>query len=89
MPKSKIICYDGLELACWGDHFEVNKADEAYCHKRKIYLLSTDLKYLQLRITWLVRLFVIALMKGTKVYYLTMYGAMEIRKVFVRGQRMK
>ena len=22
--------YDGIELACWGDHFEVDKADEAY-----------------------------------------------------------
>ncbi len=25
--------FDGLELACWGDHFEVDKAlaDEGYC----------------------------------------------------------
>ncbi len=29
--KAKSFGYDGLELACWGDHFEVNKADEAYC----------------------------------------------------------
>jgi sugar phosphate isomerase/epimerase len=31
--------YDGLELACWGDHFEVDKAlaDEKYCEaKRKL-----------------------------------------------------
>jgi sugar phosphate isomerase/epimerase len=27
--------YDGLELACWGDHFEVNKADEQYCLMKK------------------------------------------------------
>jgi len=28
--------YDGLELACWGDHFEVDKAleDDAYCQGR-------------------------------------------------------
>jgi sugar phosphate isomerase/epimerase len=28
--------YDGLELACWGDHFEVDKAlaDDAYCAKK-------------------------------------------------------
>ncbi|MDX2415395.1 MAG: sugar phosphate isomerase/epimerase [Bacteroidales bacterium] len=36
--------YDGLELACWGDHFEVDKADEAYCRKKlevlKKYKLS-------------------------------------------------
>lgn len=31
--------YDGLELACWGDHFEVDKADEAYC-KEKLDMLS-------------------------------------------------
>ena len=31
--------YDGLELACWGDHFEVDKADESYC-KDKIALLN-------------------------------------------------
>jgi len=29
--------YDGLELACWGDHFEVNKAleDDSYIQSRK------------------------------------------------------
>jgi sugar phosphate isomerase/epimerase len=31
--------YDGLELACWGDHFEVDKADETYC-KEKLALLD-------------------------------------------------
>jgi sugar phosphate isomerase/epimerase len=35
--KAKAFGYDGLELACWGDHFEVDKADEAYCkNKREI-----------------------------------------------------
>ncbi len=34
--KAKKFGYDGLELACWGDHFEVSKAleDRSYC-KRK------------------------------------------------------
>ncbi|MCE5301499.1 MAG: sugar phosphate isomerase/epimerase [Planctomycetaceae bacterium] len=29
--------YDGLELACWGDHFEVDKAidEEDYCEKKR------------------------------------------------------
>jgi sugar phosphate isomerase/epimerase len=33
--------YDGLELACWGDHFEVDKAleDDGYC-KAKLKLLE-------------------------------------------------
>ena len=33
--KAREFGYDGLELACWGDHFEVDKADEAYCRKKK------------------------------------------------------
>jgi sugar phosphate isomerase/epimerase len=33
--KANSFGYDGLELACWGDHFEVNKADEAYCLERR------------------------------------------------------
>ncbi len=44
--------YDGLELACWGDHFEVDKADEKYCkakralldkYKLKVFAISTHL----------------------------------------------
>jgi len=33
-----------LELACWGDHFEVNKADDAYCRKKKETLAKYGLK---------------------------------------------
>jgi len=36
--------YDGLELACWGDHFEVDKADEAYCKAKKEILDSYGLE---------------------------------------------
>ena len=34
--KAKEFGYDGIELACWGDHFEVDKAlqDDAYCAGR-------------------------------------------------------
>jgi len=35
--KAQAFGYDGLELACWGDHFEIDKADDAYCkNKREI-----------------------------------------------------
>ncbi len=35
--KAKTFGYDGLELACWGDHFEIDKADDSYCQaKRKM-----------------------------------------------------
>ncbi len=33
------IGYNGLELACWGDHFEVSKADGIYC-QQKLEVLS-------------------------------------------------
>ena len=38
--------YDGLELACWGDHFEVEKAmqDDSYCQGRKDLLAEHGLK---------------------------------------------
>ena len=36
--------YDGLELACWGDHFEVDKADAANCASRRELLEKHDLQ---------------------------------------------
>ena len=38
--------YDGLELACWGDHFEVDKAlsDDSYCARKRELLEKHDLK---------------------------------------------
>ena len=42
--KAKSFGYDGLELACWGDHFEVDKADEAYCKEKLEVLKKYNLK---------------------------------------------
>jgi sugar phosphate isomerase/epimerase len=36
--KAKEFGYDGVELCCWGDHMEIDKADEAYCAERKATL---------------------------------------------------
>jgi sugar phosphate isomerase/epimerase len=38
--------YDGLELACWGDHFEVDKAlsDDTYCARKRQTLEKYDLQ---------------------------------------------
>ncbi len=38
--------FDGLELACWGDHFEVDKALEkdSYVHEKRALLEKYDLK---------------------------------------------
>jgi sugar phosphate isomerase/epimerase len=44
--KAKEFGYDGLELACWGDHFEVDKAlaDDSYCARKRELLESYDLQ---------------------------------------------
>jgi sugar phosphate isomerase/epimerase len=44
--KAKAFGYDGLELACWGDHFDVVKAakDKAYCDERHAILAKHGLK---------------------------------------------
>ena len=38
--------YDGIELACWGDHFEVDKAlsEDGYCQQKRDLLESHDLQ---------------------------------------------
>ena len=38
--------FDGLELACWGDHFDVKRAleEEGYCASRRELLARHDLK---------------------------------------------
>jgi sugar phosphate isomerase/epimerase len=42
--KAKSFGYDGLELACWGDHFEVNKATDTYCMAKRKLLDKYGLK---------------------------------------------
>jgi len=44
--KASEFGYDGLELACWGDHFEVDKAmsDSGYCKRRREQLEKHDLQ---------------------------------------------
>ncbi len=44
--KTKEFGYDGIELACWGDHFEVDKAlaDDTYCARKREQLEQHDLQ---------------------------------------------
>jgi sugar phosphate isomerase/epimerase len=44
--KAAAFGYDGLELACWGDHMEVDKAavDKDYCKKQLSILEKNNLK---------------------------------------------
>ena len=43
--KASSFGYDGLELACWGDHFEVAKADPAYCRAKAETLAKYGLQF--------------------------------------------
>ena len=44
-PKARGFGFDGLELACWGDHLDVDRAatDQAYCDARTALLATHDL----------------------------------------------
>ncbi len=44
IQTAKGMGYDGVELACWGDHFEVAKADAAYCQAKRELLAKHDMK---------------------------------------------
>ena len=45
LPQVKEMGYDGVELACWGDHFDVTRAlnEEGYCEKLWALLESNNL----------------------------------------------
>jgi sugar phosphate isomerase/epimerase len=45
-PLAKEMGYEGLELACWGDHFEVDKAlkDDGYVERRREILEGNGLE---------------------------------------------
>ena len=42
--KAQEFGYDGVELCCWGDHMEIDKADQTYCDNRLALLAKYDLK---------------------------------------------
>jgi sugar phosphate isomerase/epimerase len=42
--KASEFGYDGVEIACWGDHFEVDKADDAYCEQKREILKKYNLE---------------------------------------------
>jgi len=45
-PRAKEVGFDGLELACWGDHLDVQKAaqDKDYCEAQKKILTDNGLQ---------------------------------------------
>ncbi|MDR3670900.1 MAG: sugar phosphate isomerase/epimerase [Holophaga sp.] len=49
-PLAKEMGYDGLELACWGDHFDVQEAlkSDSYCRDKRRLLETAGLKCIAL-----------------------------------------
>ena len=43
--KAQSFGYDGLELACWGDHFEVAQADDSYCEAKRATLDGYGMRF--------------------------------------------
>ena len=45
-PKVKALGYDGLELASWGDHFDIDQAakSKAYCEDKRAFLKTHGLE---------------------------------------------
>ncbi|MEN8714240.1 MAG: sugar phosphate isomerase/epimerase family protein [Verrucomicrobiales bacterium] len=44
ITKAKEMGYGGVELGCWGDHFEVDKADADYCKAKRELLDKHDME---------------------------------------------
>ena len=44
ITKAKEFGYDGVEFGCWGDHFEVDKADADYCTAKRELLNKHGMK---------------------------------------------
>jgi sugar phosphate isomerase/epimerase len=42
--KAKTFGYDGIEIASWGNHFEIHKADDAYCQAKRAMLAKYGLQ---------------------------------------------
>ena len=83
--------YDGIELACWGDHFEIDKAssDSSYCADKRDLLAKHDLEALRSRPTLLVKPCATTSTSDTSRFCPTTFGGMGIRKVCVSVPLMK
>lgn len=44
ITKAKEFGYDGVEFGCWGDHFEIDKADADYCNAKRALLNKHEMK---------------------------------------------
>ena len=50
ITKAKEMGYDGVEFGCWGDHFEVDKADADYCKAKRDLLSRWTFSFLTVKL---------------------------------------
>ncbi len=85
--------FDGLEIACWGDHFEVDKAmeDDSYVQGRWDILNKYNLQMFR---NWHppgrpMCMAIIRSTSATRAFFHPVSGAMEILKAFANVVRKK
>ena len=73
--------YDGIELACWGDHFEVDRAlaEDDYCDRKRKLLDDVGLECHAISATWSAKRFWTTSTSGIKRSCPTTSGATAIR----------
>ena len=79
--KASEFGYQGLELACWGDHFEVDKAlaDDGYCAAKRDLLDRYDLSFSRSATIWSARPCWTRSTSGTRGFCRRMSGETAIR----------
>ncbi len=81
-PRAREMGFDGLELACWGDHLDVARGarDQAYCDAQK-KILSDKWVYNCSRFPtiWRARRFRTELTSATKRFCPITFGATATR----------
>src|SRR4029077_12702849 len=88
-PLAKKMGFDGLELACWGDHFDVYKAAESgdYCRERWRILTDAGLSAFAISNHLVGQAIAITSMRDIEGFSLRKYGATATRKAFDNALR--
>ena len=88
-PLAKKMGFDGLELACWGDHFDVYKAAESgdYCRERWKILGDAVSAHLVFRIISSGRRSAITSTSAIEEFFPRRSGATATRKAFASGRQ--
>jgi len=86
--KARQFGYDGIELASWGDHFEVDKAlkDKGYVKNRWEILGGMNCLLMLFLPIWLARRCATSSTNGTRRFSRRRFGATVIRTACENGR---